>query len=261
MRIFLLSDLHLEGNNYKHPLPDADVVVLAGDIFVARHMNRSSVVRKFFTKLSETYKHIIYIPGNHEYYEGYIDAVDAHIEHAFSEWGITVHQLNRLGYVVIDDVAFVGNTLWTDYDNGDPVQMQIAFQCMSDFQLIFKRKTNTQFMPADAYELHLKNRLQIMTALQMLPEDMPKVVVTHHCPIREMIHPKYEVSVLNWSFASDMALFFEQKCMTNVKYWFCGHTHEKLTHVMNGVTVMTNPRGYPGEHQDGPFDPNCVVEV
>lgn len=64
MRIYLLSDLHLEFEPFEPPVMDADVVVLAGDI----HMKGRCVdwaVEVFSCP-------VLYIPGNHEYCSGHL---------------------------------------------------------------------------------------------------------------------------------------------------------------------------------------------
>ena len=70
MRMQIVSDLHLEFGN---PVPDlaagVDVVVLAGDLAEFRHpWLLAEAVQAW-----EGAEHILYVPGNHEYYGSDID--------------------------------------------------------------------------------------------------------------------------------------------------------------------------------------------
>jgi len=63
MKLQILSDLHLEAHSFTlKPHPDADVIVLAGDITTCRSYDA------FRRLLKQTAgKPTLYIPGNHEY--------------------------------------------------------------------------------------------------------------------------------------------------------------------------------------------------
>lgn len=72
MKLQIMSDLHLKmhadrGSEFvRHLDPTGvDVLVLAGDITMARHYED---LENVFTLLARKYRHILYVPGNHEYY-------------------------------------------------------------------------------------------------------------------------------------------------------------------------------------------------
>ncbi|MCH2209521.1 MAG: metallophosphoesterase, partial [Lentisphaerales bacterium] len=60
MRIQVLSDLHIEDQDFTIPETDADVIVLAGDIHEG--------TRAIPWIKAQTDKPVIYVAGNHEYY-------------------------------------------------------------------------------------------------------------------------------------------------------------------------------------------------
>ena len=65
MRLAIYSDLHVEFATFVPPAQlDADVVVLAGDI----HSPGSSAIRWMARRSVFGGRHVIYVPGNHEYY-------------------------------------------------------------------------------------------------------------------------------------------------------------------------------------------------
>jgi predicted phosphodiesterase len=61
MKIRLLSDLHLEFQDWVPPKSDADVIVLAGDI----HPGVRGVE---WARRSFPMSPVVYVPGNHEFY-------------------------------------------------------------------------------------------------------------------------------------------------------------------------------------------------
>src|SRR5262245_51679364 len=69
LRIRIYSDIHLEYATFVPPEEDADVVVLAGDI--ANGAKGIEWARETFRPP------VLYLAGNHEYYEGEFEAVQA----------------------------------------------------------------------------------------------------------------------------------------------------------------------------------------
>lgn len=266
MKVFPCSDLHLEGNNYKHPLPDADVAILAGDIFCPWARDLTTAVR-FFEKLAKKYGTIVFVPGNHEHYHGNFKYTNQRIAKIWEDMEVAdiFWNLDEQGPLVVDGVNFVGGTLWTDYNKCDPQQMLIAQHAMSDFHVT--TNGGSLFLPEHAYNAHQGTLSHIEAVMRSLDENISRtVVVTHHMPLMETIHPKYAMSPLNYSFASDLRQFIEMRCMDTVSHWFYGHTHEGNDQSFEredaqDIRMMTNPRGYPGEHQENPYRPDLVIDL
>lgn len=107
-RLLILSDLHLEFGAFSPPAPDLyDVAVLAGDI--APGPKAVHWARRDTTFAG---KPVVFVPGNHEFYGSErIRTLELLREHAA---GSNVHLLDR-DEVVIQDVRFLGATLWTDF--------------------------------------------------------------------------------------------------------------------------------------------------
>jgi Icc-related predicted phosphoesterase len=87
--------------------------------------------------------------------------------------------------------------------------------------------------------------------------DGPTVVVSHHLPHRQSIHPKYQGNPLNPCFASDLARLVRAP----VALWIHGHTHESMDYVVNGTRVVCNPRGYVPMEPNPSFDSMRVVDL
>jgi predicted phosphodiesterase len=109
MKLKLYSDLHTEfwpDHYFPEFLKDpADVLILAGDIAVGK-----ANTERFLTRVAKFHNHVLYIPGNHEYY-GY----DIH-EFAVLEVPSNVYTFNP-GLIKINDVTFILATLWTNFNN------------------------------------------------------------------------------------------------------------------------------------------------
>ena len=108
MRIQVVSDLHLEFHNLLPPVvEDADVLVCAGDLAPIG----TGAVRHAAEEWAEA-RHILYVPGNHEYYGTDIDRGRTQLAEECYSLGITLLDPDA---VVIDNVHFIGATLWTDF--------------------------------------------------------------------------------------------------------------------------------------------------
>jgi hypothetical protein len=101
----VLSDLHNEFAPYPHPVPDADVLVLAGDIDLkGRGVTWAAKVAAG--------RPVIYVPGNHE---AYGTSLPRHIEKLQAAGApLGVHVLDR-GMHTVGSVRILGATLWTDF--------------------------------------------------------------------------------------------------------------------------------------------------
>ena len=139
MRIYYMSDLHLEFdvdsshfyNTWRAvPMGRAnrhDVLVLAGDISV-----RTDV--QFIKLISDKFKYVVVVVGNHEYYHGRIDKVERIIRASLSDC-TNVYILQNES-VTLDGVSFHGTTLWTDMNKGNPTTQTIVNGGINDFRLI-----------------------------------------------------------------------------------------------------------------------------
>ncbi len=247
MKIRILSDLHLEFQDFIPPPADADVVVLAGDIHV-KTRGIAWAQKHFSTP-------VIYVPGNHEYYGGSLGHTFQKLK-SLSQ-GTNVHVLNDQE-LVLDGVRFLGATLWTDYrlTGNEPLAQWDAQQTMSDF----KKVRDEQFRKVRPYQLsarHAKSRWFIEAAFER-PFDGPTVVVSHHAPCELSIHERYKEGGghLNASYASRL-----DGLMGHAKLWVHGHTHDSWDYDVYGTRVVCNPRGYsPSDLNEG-FVPDLVVEV
>jgi predicted phosphodiesterase len=253
MKLNVLSDLHLSTGALAQPSNDADVVILAGDI--ARPREAAAWARAFD-------RPVVYVLGNHEFYGGSIDGSSEEMLGLCA--ASNVHVLDR-SEVVIGNVRFLGATLWTDFklfddDEANARAKLLARERIRDFSRIRVSATSDRiFTPEDSTALFDLHAHWIDEKLKSAHPG-PTIVVTHHAPTRNSIHPRFAGSPLNACFVSSAQ---ELLGRDRVQLWVHGHTHDSFDYVVSGTRVVCNPRGYAkeGVNENALFDPNFIVEV
>lgn len=229
LKVFAVGDLHSEFRedvDREHLIKvEADVCILTGDI--GNFLQEQNLVETLnFYK--NNYQYVIYVLGNHEYYNCRYDRefVVEKIRELCQEIGIIF--LHR-STVKIRDVLFVGATLWSNIDSN-------SFKQLNDSNYVFQSKF-------DYIEEFLKDFRFLQKTLREHPKEKI-VVATHHLPTYRLIHRRFKDSDMNSAFYTDI---LDELEMHFVKYWFCGHTHETTMHKYMDAILIVNPLGYPGE--------------
>ena len=252
MRINILSDLHLSQGTFQPPANDAELVVLAGDV------GRPEQALAWACGLG---KPVLYVPGNHEFYGGSIAGTPSRLKALAA--GTRVRVLDD-DECVIGNVRFLGSTLWTDFllfgdGEGRTVATEQALRYMRDFSRIHLDESGRLFTPSDA-ALLFQRHADWLAAKLAQPHPGPTVVITHHAPSRQSIHPRFDGSPVNACFVSDAAYLAGAD---RVQLWIHGHTHDSFDYALNGTRVVCNPRGYArdGVNENPRFDPDLVIDV
>lgn len=147
MKVAIASDLHLEFGDLDFDNTDhADVLVLSGDIFVARDLAqrdpygvmgmeyRSNRYHDFMQRCAQQFPQVVLIAGNHEHYNGDFAKTIPHMKDVLGYLS-NVHVLEKES-VQFGSVTFVGATLWTDMNREDPETMGRIKQYMNDYRII-----------------------------------------------------------------------------------------------------------------------------
>lgn len=274
MKIALYSDLHLETMRHfpalgvvPKPAQEVDLIILAGDI----HQGTQGL--EALANLGE--QQHLYVAGNHEYYNHDIDILDDRLFELAHRKGLNYLQRTS---AIIGGVRFLGCTLWTDYDIQPGWRFGaelVAKAFLPDYKLI--RMRGKQFSPTMSIDLHHQN-VEWLESMLNSPFDGKTVVVTHHAPHAQSIHPRFNLSPINAAFVSDLS-----RLMGKAYVWVHGHMHDSFDYTVHqdgGQTrVLVNPRGYVrkkgkarkmerGQVQVSPqafenpyFNPNLVFEV
>lgn len=253
MRIAYCSDLHLEFHDYVLPELDCDVYVLAGDISGGNKSHRD--VERLIANLE---KPVVYVHGNHECYKNQVQRVRrkmAEIAQRYSHF----HFLTHDNPVTIDDVMFVGDTLWTDFNLlGNPqIGMFDARQQMNDYRYIRFGDTYKRLHPNDVLGMHRAQLSDIWTTIQNA--NGGKVVgVSHHAPCELSILDEYVNDPLSAAYASRSIPPIREQ-LPQLKLWIHGHIHRAVDYMAGDIPIVSNPRGYPGEYTN--WEPTLVREI
>jgi Icc-related predicted phosphoesterase len=248
-KIQLVSDLYLDHDGSPHNNDDllrqivaanADILVIAGDLAASNSANWLHALDVFCKHT----KHVVYVPGNHEYYGSSPHDVEDRFDAARS-----LHKnlhLLTCGKCAVEGIKFAGATLW--FNNSAQVQQQRGF--LNDFRYIEK------FEPWVYY--------QSVKARSLLANTVADVIVTHHLPSYYSVEDKYKGSPLNCFYVNN--LMDDGTAKVRAKLWMHGHTHASVdwtyTHgdgATPGCRVLANPKGYKGENPK--FNAAFALEV
>jgi predicted phosphodiesterase len=268
VKIRVLSDLHLEHDEpLAIPYAPADLVILAGDIH-----NHAEGLR-WAAENFDADTPVVYVPGNHEYYDGEFGAMEVAMQDAARSLP-NIHFLNNT--TLTDRYGkwrVLGSTLWTDFElygtTTDDVAISIAAseRVMLDYrgviQIAWPDEPDGQaraFSPGDSLALHEQSRAWLSAELKK-PFNGKTIVVTHHGPLRQSLAAQYATDRASAGFISDLPSLVRSP----VDLWVHGHTHTSFDytadHEEDGgrgarTRVVCNPRGYRDRRTGVPENPS-----
>jgi Icc-related predicted phosphoesterase len=279
MKIKVVSDLHLEFSDVDIPNNGADVLILSGDILIAQDLHdhprgdwlqsreylwkngqmrpeKSDRFRNFLDRCSKNYSHVVYVAGNHEFYHGRWIATLDFLREECSHWP-NIYFLEK-DVKIIEGMPFLGCTLWTDLNKGNPVTMHNVSNLLNDHRLIRHDGLGyTKLRAVHCMERHHES-------LNWLKETVPNynncVVVTHMGPTHLSINERYKDDYhLNGAYCSDLSEFILDHAQ--IKLWTQGHTHHAFTYKVGNTTVACNPRGYEGYEPDSGWSNEHIIDL
>ena len=284
MKIQLLSDLHLEthADFVPQPAPDADVLVLAGDVGSYQAgsgltaLGDSDFGLARFSPLRGWPVPVLFVPGNHEYDGLDFDEAHARLRETCARLGIT--WLERES-VTLQGVRFVGTTLWSDFDalgplaGRMPVQAPAAHAVPGGYTLQLKarekafraanyylRKTGTmrhgQDWLAEQIREHALVCQQWLQQALAEPHTGTTVAVTHFAPSLRSADPRYGETPGTAGFCNAL-----DALLPHAQLWLHGHLHCPVDYVHQGCRVVANPLGYAGKGEQARFVPCFTLDV
>ena len=273
MRVNVISDLHLEFGDLE--LPGGEVLILSGDVCESRTLRkyrydpnnimteegnpkRMDRAQRFFHEECAKYRHVIYVMGNHEHYHGRYDKT---LHEIIAEMPDNVEVLEDQS-VEIDGVVFIGATLWTDCNRGDPLTIQVLKNGMNDYRAITNRVDGIyrKLIPHDTGVTHRRTKEYFRKELAK-HADKKVVVCTHHAPSFMSVNESFKHEHhMNGGYASDLSEMILDH--PQIKFWTHGHMHDPVDYMIGECRIICNPRGYRGyETQANIFDPSVGFDV
>ena len=260
MKLAICSDLHLEFGDITLKNEGADVLILGGDIMTAQELHdfkaddtkfadeltrraTAERYREFLARCSAEFPHVIYIAGNHEFYHGkYPDAYN-YLEEECQAFN-NVYFLEQ-SKKEINDVTFIGATLWTDMNDGDRTTLLIVQEMMNDYRIVRNSNRNyARLTPSDTVVRH-KNTLKYIESVINTDPNKKYVVVGHHAPHKLSVKPRYAEDIeMNGAYSSDLGYFIANH--PQIVLWTHGHTHDQFDYYVGDTRIVCNPRGYDG---------------
>jgi predicted phosphodiesterase len=247
LKIQIASDLHIEQfDETPDPsdliTPAADVLILAGDV---GSLYRYEQLQHFLYELCQGFKHVLYIPGNHEFY--YVrnshrltmDALRARL-YSLQRSIRNLYVLERKS-VIINDVKIVGATLWSNPLIEVPRYI-----------------VRIHGIDTEMYREMHKEDLRFVEDSLNEEDDKRTLVVTHYTPSFDTLRDCHRKKVKHHSlYASNLERLLDGRAQT----WVCGHVHSNFDYVTGGGTrVVGNQVGKTNDNLTD-YRKDFVIEI
>lgn len=253
MLIDVVSDLHLRSPNDLNDefyTASAPVLALLGDVC---EMHQLETMLPVFERISGTWKKVLYVLGNHEFYNGFLDNAVSHYRSVLSGFK-NIHILDN-DAVSIRGIAFIGSTLWSDMDRNSPITKNLCRTGISDYRLIYPSletlaRNRHPITPDHTVHLFSLNIKFLEDMLTLFSESKKIVMLTHHAPSYQSVIQKFRTNMLNGAFVSNLDHIMLND--SRIKLWLHGHCHSNIDYMVEQCRVVCHPKGYGRELYEMP---------
>lgn len=225
MKFSLISDMHVN-----HPQPKTPYALLEEVVVVAGDTNNGLGGLEYLEKLRRRGHTILACDGNHEHYCNLSQGRKVPETTArFREEYPDKVRIEGIRFVLRNGWYRVAHeALWRGYMNDS------RNCCLSGPEA-------TQLAVEDAEYIE-----GVLGRAKMAGEKV--VVVTHTAPCEETLDPRYAGHWSNDWYWNPHCRKLLSEYKDQIHVWCHGHTHRFQDKVVDGVRVVCNPRGYPGEN-------------
>jgi predicted phosphodiesterase len=233
MKYQLLSDLHLEFTPFiLQKADDADALILAGDIGNPASIEYQTLIKD----VSELYKYVFLIKGNHEVYGSDLKTTDERIQQILDLYTNVFYLNNMTIDIENTNIRVLGTTLFTEIMDDQRSDISIF---LADFRMIGNWSIETNNAQ------HFKDVRFIKDEVKRAKEDNKELlIITHHAPSTYgTVREEHKGSPLSSAFCTDLNHLFTPP----IKTWICGHTHHSFSLMINNIPLISNQRGYGNE--------------
>lgn len=215
-----------------------EILIIAGD--VSDDLNETM---KYLDHVSQFYKKILFVDGNHEHVNNYPDL--------YSKEEIKSKIKNeKVVYLtsenfILNGVAFIGSCGWWDHSEIK------EYSYFKDWIPHLTKKQNEEFclnVKTEAIK-HAKDIEERIKELESNNEVNEIVVVTHCVPLLEFCDKGSESTELNKNFTAIL-----NKKYSKLKSWVFGHTHQHFNKKVDNVLFRANGRGRPEDWNRETYD-------
>ena len=258
MKLQLLSDLHLETENYQpEPSPQAEVLVLAGDI---------DSTWAGYDRFAGWPVPVIVVAGNHEYDDRDVDAATAGLRDLCARLGFSFLERETLMFTAANGqrVRVLGTARWSDFDLFGQAQRPRALRAAEYFLRLMASTRNGQpFDAAGVRSESLLCRAWLETELQRAPQGRwdKTLVITHFGPSLRSADPRYGQQPGTASFCNA-----DDDLIPRADLWLHGHLHCRHDYRVDRpgrapTRVVCQARGlvHKGEHAG--LDTGLLIEL
>lgn len=252
MRLQLLSDLHLETENFEpQPAPDAELLVLGGDIdstWAGLSLFRDWPVP------------VLMVAGNHEFDNRELDTTWPELRQHCAQLGIRL--LEREAAVISGAdgrrIRFVATVRWCDFDLFGERGREKAMRAASYFMRVMRSTQHGEPFGAEAVrEEALACRAWLAGELAKTSDDWDATVaLTHFGPSLRSGDPRYGSQSGTASFCNA-----DDDLLHHAGLWIHGHLHCRHDYTVGSTRVVCNARGHARKGEADGYDGLFTVVV
>jgi len=258
MKIQLLSDLHLETEDFApEPHPQADVLVLAGDV---------DSTWQALDRFSDWPVPALFVAGNHEFDGRELSDAWPALRSRCKRCGLTLLERDTVVLAAPDGrrIRFVGTVRWCDFNVFGPQRLESALRAGGYFQRVMGATQDGA--PFDALAVRREGLACRAWLAAALAEDargrwQTTVVVTHFAPSLQSADPRYGKQSGTASFCNA-----DDDLLPGAALWLHGHLHcrhdYRVAHADGRSTrVVSQARGLADKGETYGFDATKLIEV
>lgn len=254
VKLRYISDIHLEFvkdfPKIKCNYYNNESLILLGDI---GHLN-SQIYMDFINYTSKTFKNVIIVYGNHEYFNTTVNLTMEEVikinypknVHVLDNGVIYLHKIKNEIVSKINEnknyIKLIGTTLWSN------VEEHMKF-ILNDYRYIY---TNDGKLTVDKVrEFFVKNKQFILSEMY----EMQCIILTHHAT-HEVCNGKYTGNKTSSGYYTQIDEIYENP---NVIACINGHLHTNINTEINGIKILSNCIGYKNENIN--FKEDAILEI
>lgn len=243
-------------------------LVLAGDLWerlrLFKYKYRDG--KTWLERVAPRFKYVVFNLGNHDFWHGRLDVVPGKVREHLKELKLDNVFFLEKNVVVLDQVKFVGATLWTDINRGNPVTalsvgIDRSGNGFKDFKHIKVGPAYHRLHTNDLIGQHIQAKQFIFENAVKEHSDQKLIVVSHMAPSYGSIADRFRIESNRHNNHMYFSELGNEIAYSEIDYWFHGHTHHVIDYTIGNTRVLCNPRGYVGYGQNTCWDPCFRIGV